>query len=100
MEFPATNVVIAGGGGIVVPGIRRKSMIRVAIVASIMAVTAAVAAVSCPASASAASGHAKAVPHHTDRRLFDAVPQGSVNSDDPSLTGGGSLGYNLNIYNN
>ncbi|HZC55552.1 MAG TPA: hypothetical protein VE396_05830 [Xanthobacteraceae bacterium] len=74
-------------------------MIRGSVFASLVVVAAAVAAVSFAAPASAASGHAKVVTHHTDRRLFDVVPQRSVNSDDPSLTGGGSTGYNQMIYN-
>ena len=35
------------------------------------------------------------------RALYNVAPQSRtpVNSDDPALTGGGSLGYNQNIYN-
>jgi hypothetical protein len=53
------------------------------------------------APASAQGSRAKLVAHHTNRPLYDVAPQRSapVNSDDPSLTGGGSPGYNQNIYN-
>lgn len=54
------------------------------------------------APASAATHHAKASAHSVSRpALYDVAPQrrAPVNSDDPSLTGGGSIGYNQNIYN-
>jgi hypothetical protein len=69
-------------------------MIRV----SVFALVAAIAAVSLAVPASAAA-------RHSGRPLYDVVPQGqavvngTVNSDDPSLTGGGSTGYNQMIYN-
>jgi hypothetical protein len=71
-------------------------MIRV----SVLALTAAIAAVSVVAPASAKSSHIPAAAHHSGP-LYDVVPQGlgAVNSDDPSLTGGGSVGYNQMIYN-
>jgi hypothetical protein len=78
-------------------------MIRVAKFASIsVLVVAAMAMAMGPvAPASAQGSRAKLVAHHTNRPLYDVAPQRSapVNSDDPSLTGGGSLGYNQNIYN-
>ena len=51
--------------------------------------------------AAAAMHQAKAPASHAVRPLYNVVPQGraAVNSDDPSLTGGGSIGYNQNIYN-
>jgi hypothetical protein len=84
-------------------------MIRVAKFASTVFPIAAVAGVALAfglvAPAAAASRHsshnAQALAHHAARPIFDVAPQGRapVNSDDPSLTGGGSLGYNQNIYN-
>jgi hypothetical protein len=76
-------------------------MIRVTKFASISVLIAAAAAVGLAAPASAQGSHAKLVAHHTNRPLYDVVRQGSasVNSDDPSLTGGGSTGYNQMIYN-
>jgi hypothetical protein len=82
-------------------------MIRV----SVIALTVAIAAASLVVPASAKSSHPRASPsyayaaaaHH--HPLYDVVPPGqgviggTVNSDDPSLTGGGSIGYNQNIYN-
>jgi hypothetical protein len=51
--------------------------------------------------AAAATHYAKATAYHAGGPLYDAAPQGRafINSDDPSLTGGGSVGYNQNIYN-
>jgi hypothetical protein len=71
-------------------------MIRV----SVFALTAAIAAGGLAAPASAKSHHSPAAAHHS-APLYDVVPQrqGAVNSDDPSLTGGGSAGYNQMIYN-
>ncbi len=78
-------------------------MIRV----SVIALTATIAAASLVVPASAKSSHSPsyvyAAAHH--RPLYDVVPPGqgviggTINSDDPSLTGGGSIGYNQNIYN-
>jgi hypothetical protein len=76
-------------------------MIRV----SVFALLAAIAAVSLAVPASAESSHIAAAAHHSGRPLYDVVPHGqavvngAVNSDDPSLTGGGSTGYNQMIYN-
>jgi hypothetical protein len=73
-------------------------MIRV----SLFALTAAIAAASLVAPASAKPSH---IPAHRSGPLYDVVPQGpgvvygTPNSDDPSLTGGGSAGYNEMIYN-
>ncbi len=65
--------------------------------------TAALAAMSLAVPASAKPAHAKITVHRADRPLYDVAPQGAVgravNSDDPSLTGGGSTGYNQMIYN-
>ena len=73
-------------------------MIRV----SVIALTATIAAASLVMPASAKSSHSPsyvyAAAHH--RPLYDVVPPGqgviggTINSDDPSLTGGGSVGYN------
>ena len=51
--------------------------------------------------AAAATHYAKATASHARGGLYDVAPQSRapVNSDDPSLTGGGSIGYNQNIYN-
>jgi hypothetical protein len=78
-------------------------MIRVATFASISVLAAAMAGLAAPAWAQ--GSHGKLVAHHVSRPLYDMAPQGrgavgaAVNSDDPSLTGGGSAGYNQNIYN-
>jgi hypothetical protein len=77
-------------------------MIRVAKLASLSVPVAAMAlAIGLSAPAAAASHHVKASAHKAGRPLYDIAPQSRapVNSDDPSLTGGGSLGYNQNIYN-
>jgi hypothetical protein len=78
-------------------------MIRVAkfVSISVLVVTAMAVAMGLVAPASAQGSRAKLVAHHTNRPLYDVVPQRSapVNSDDPSLTGGGSTGYNQMIYN-
>lgn len=83
-------------------------MIRVAKLASksvpFATLAIAVWAIGLAAPAAAASRHAYSrdkVPVHHARAFYDVAPQGqhAVNSDDPSLTGGGSLGYNQNIYN-
>jgi len=64
-----------------------------------LAVTALVIGLAAPAAA--ASRHGRAPVHHAANPIYDVAPQGqhAVDSDDPSLTGGGSLGYNKNIYN-
>ncbi|HUC51294.1 MAG TPA: hypothetical protein VMA30_18085 [Xanthobacteraceae bacterium] len=80
-------------------------MIRVVRLASLsvrlVAAAAAFLAVGLAVPAAAAAHHAKASAHNVSHPLYDMAPQGRapVNSDDPSLTGGGSLGYNQNIYN-
>lgn len=82
-------------------------MIRVTKFASVLVPVAATAALAiglaAPASAASRhfSDHGKVPAHHATRPLYDVAPQsrGVVNSDDPSLTGGGSIGYNQNIYN-
>jgi uncharacterized membrane protein YfbV (UPF0208 family) len=83
-------------------------MIRVTTFASKLVPFAAIAiaawAIGLAAPAAAASRHAYIrgkMPVQHVRSLYDVAPQGqhAVNSDDPSLTGGGSLGYNQNIYN-
>lgn len=83
-------------------------MIRVAKFASKSAPFAALAvaawAIGLAAPAAAASRHTSVrdkMQVQPARGLYDAAPQTqhAVNSDDPSLTGGGSLGYNQNIYN-
>jgi hypothetical protein len=110
MEFPACGAVgRLGRGALKLPGCRRKTMIRVTKFASTMLPIAAVAgtalAIGLAAPAAAASRHsvhpAKMPVHRAAHSLYDVVPQGkaAVSSDDPSLTGGGSLGYNQNIYN-
>jgi hypothetical protein len=78
-------------------GYQEKIMIRV----STFTFAAAIAAMSLAMPASAKPAHAKAMTHPTDQPLYDVIPQQqrSVNSDDPSLTGGGSAGYNAMIYN-
>jgi hypothetical protein len=78
-----------------------ESMIRVSLFALVTAVT----AVTFVVPASAKSSHRAAVAHRGGRPLYDVVSRGpgaangAVNSDDPSLTGGGSIGYNQMIYN-
>lgn len=76
-------------------------MIRVAKFVSISVLVATALATGLVAPASAQGSHAKLAAHHTNRPLYDVAPQRSapVNSDDPSLTGGGSTGYNQMIYN-
>ena len=48
----------------------------------------------------AATHHAKAPAHKAGRSLYDVAPQSRapVNSDDPALTGVGSIRYNQNNY--
>jgi hypothetical protein len=72
-------------------------MIRV----SVFAVAAAITALSLVVPASAKSHRSPAAATHHSSPLYDVVPQGqgAVNSDSPSLTGGGSIGYNQMIYN-
>ncbi len=76
-------------------------MSRVVKIASISVLVAAAMATALVAPAFAQGSHAKLVAHHTNRPLYDVAPLGGgpVNSDDPSLTGGGSAGYNQMIYN-
>ena len=79
-------------------------MVRVtkfATVLPIAAVAGLALAIGLTVPAAAASHHAKAPAPQAGRALYDVAPQGrgTVNSDDPSLTGGGSVGYNQNIYN-
>jgi hypothetical protein len=64
------------------------------------AVTAALA-IGMATPAAAATHHAKGPAHYAGRPLYNVAPQSRapVNSDDPALTGGGSIGYNQNIYN-
>jgi hypothetical protein len=69
---------------------------------SLFALTTAIVAASLVAPASAKPSH---IPVHHSGPLYDVVPQGpgaiygTPSSDDPSLTGGGSAGYNEMIYN-
>jgi hypothetical protein len=58
-------------------------------------------AISAATPAAAATHYAKAAADHAGGVLYNVAPQGraGINSDDPSLTGGGSVGYNQNIYN-
>ncbi len=67
----------------------------------IAAVAGAALAISAAMPAAAATHHAKATAYHAGGPLYNVAPQGRapINSDDPSLTGGGSIGYNHNIYN-
>ena len=76
-------------------------MIRVAKFVSLSVLVATALSMGAVASASAQGRPHKTGAHHTTRPLYDVAPQGgtSVNSDDPSLTGGGSAGYNQMIYN-
>jgi hypothetical protein len=76
-------------------------MIHVVKFASISVLVVAAMAMGLVAPASAQGSRARLVAHHTNRLLYDVVSPRSVpvNSDDPSLTGGGSTGYNQMIYN-
>ena len=67
----------------------------------IAAVAGVALAISAATPAAAATHYAKATAYHGGGALYNVAPQGraSINSDDPSLTGGGSVGYNQNIYN-
>ena len=58
-------------------------------------------AISAATPAAAATHYAKATAYPAGGPLYNVAPQGRapINSDDPSLTGGGSIGYNQNIYN-
>ena len=58
-------------------------------------------AISAATPAAAATHHANGPAHYAGRPLYNVAPQSRapINSDDPSLTGGGSIGYNQNIYN-
>lgn len=80
-------------------------MIRISIFALVV-MTAAAAAFAAPAAAQSrtpVSAHNARVAAHQQsaRRLYNMVPQQSAPafSDDPSSTGGGSVGYNQMIYN-
>jgi hypothetical protein len=89
--------------------LQEKKMIRVTKFASTVLPIAAAAGVALAAAlavgiatpSAAATHHAKAPASHAGRPLYNVAPQGRapVNSDDPALTGGGSIGYNQNIYN-
>ena len=80
-----------------------STVLPIAAAAGVASITALVAvlAVGAATPAAAATHHAKAPAPHAARPLYNVAPQGraAVNSDDPSLTGGGSIGYNQNIYN-
>ena len=54
-----------------------------------------------PSVTPAVSHQAKVRARHNGRQLYNMIPQNSSvrNSDDPALTGGGSIGYNQMIYN-
>jgi len=67
----------------------------------IAAAAAATLAIGIATPAAAATHHAKGPAHYSGRPLYNVAPQSRapVNSDDPALTGGGSIGYNQNIYN-
>jgi hypothetical protein len=67
----------------------------------IAAVAAVALAVNVATSAAAATHSARAAGYHAGSPIYDVAAPGRapVNSDDPSLTGGGSIGYNQNIYN-
>ena len=73
-------------------------MIRVAKFASTMLPIAAAVALTIGVAtpAAAATHHANGPTHYIGRPLYNVAPQSRapVNSDDPSLTGGGSIGYN------
>jgi len=58
-------------------------------------------AISAVTPAAAATHYARAAAYHAGGSLYDvaARSRAPVNSDDPALTGGGSIGYNQNIYN-
>jgi len=67
-----------------------------------LALTFAAVGIASPAAAqNMARSGAKAAGHHIKGPLYDVVPPGAPNgfSDDPSRTGGGSIGYNQMIYN-
>jgi hypothetical protein len=78
-------------------------MIRVPKFAStVLPIAAAVAlAIGVVTPAAAATRHANGPAHYAGHPLYNVAPQSRapVNSDDPALTGGGSIGYNQNIYN-
>jgi hypothetical protein len=78
-------------------------MIRVTKFASTVLPIAAAAALAIGVAmpAAAAAHHANGPAHYAGRPLYNIAPQSRapVNSDDPALTGGGSIGYNQNIYN-
>jgi hypothetical protein len=111
MELLAAEpVLFTGGRHVPCRETRRKPMIKVSAFA--LAVTFAVAGVASSALAQASpSSNAKAATasHHqarvsgreTGRGLYNMVPGGvpARNGDDPSATGGGSIGYNQMLYN-
>jgi hypothetical protein len=64
--------------------------------------TFAAAGIASPAFAqSDANSHSHRIPAHLSGRLFDMAPQNvsARDSDIPSATGGGSVGYNQMLYN-
>jgi hypothetical protein len=90
--------LVGAAGSVETAGLQEKTMKFVTKFASTVLPIAAVAAA---ALAVGAATPAAAAVHHASHSLYDVAPQGrsAVNSDDPSLTGGGSAGYNQNIYN-
>ena len=58
-------------------------------------------AISAATPTAAATHYARASAYHAGAPLYDTAVRGRapINSDDPALTGGGSIGYNQNIYN-
>jgi hypothetical protein len=92
-------------GSVETAGLQEKKMIVVGKLASTVLPIAAAAAVAFmiggATPVAAAAHHATAPAHYAGHALYNVAPQSRapVNSDDPSLTGGGSIGYNQNIYN-
>jgi hypothetical protein len=102
MEFIAAGFVLLryGRQGSIRFVNQEKTMTSVSKLAFLAAI--AVAGVTSPALAkSGANLHSAKVPARHSGRLFDMAPQSEParNSDAPSATGGGSIGYNQMLYN-
>jgi hypothetical protein len=101
--------LVGAAGSVETAGLQEKTMKVVTKFASTVLPIAAVAgmaavvtlAISAVTPAAAATHYVKGAVHYAGRPLYNVAPQSRapVNSDDPALTGGGSIGYNQNIYN-
>jgi hypothetical protein len=108
MEFIGAELVLfVGGRHSLCRVIRRKTMFRVSALVLAVAIAAAGTATSASAQTGgsstsvAAPSHKAKAPRPNDRPLYNMVPgtAWSRSGDDPTSTGGGSIGYNQMLYN-